>query len=79
MMKLRTAAIPATLVLLLEAVACGGSAPEQAQEAVRIPGATVVVRDTVLPDLLPAAGLAGRDRSFSNERSLPITRRHRAG
>ncbi len=58
MMNLRTAGIPATLVLLLGAAACGGSDPEPAEEVVRIPGATVVVRDTVLPDLLPAAGLA---------------------
>ncbi len=58
MMNFRIAAIPATLVLLLGTVACGGSPPAEAQEAVRIPGATAVVRDTVLPDLLPAAGLA---------------------
>ena len=58
MMNLSTAGIPATLVLLLGAAACGGSDPEQAQEAVQLPGATVVVRDTVLPYLLPAAGLA---------------------
>ena len=33
MMNLRTAEIPATLVFLLGAAACGGSAPGQAQEA----------------------------------------------
>lgn len=58
MTKPLIAGIHGALVLILGAAACGGSDAEQAQEVVRIPGATAVVRDTVLPDLLPAAGLA---------------------
>lgn len=58
MMNPRTASIAGVLTLLLSVAACGAGEPERELEAPRLAGTPVAVTDTILPDLLPASGLA---------------------